>query len=141
MYADQIVVELTEGDHVLGDGRLSDARAGKRDDVLRRRRPQPSTDARYPSVTQVVEISEQIAFVSFHPPLGGHVREPAEKALQVTRVGVDGLGAPGQPVQPQHERAGVRGGIDSRVQVPADPISLTVDRILAPAAHHCSRRL
>src|SRR5438093_12720507 len=36
-------------------------------------------------VTQVIEIGEQIALVSFHPSRGGHVREPAEEALQVTR--------------------------------------------------------
>src|SRR5438045_1731065 len=141
MCANQLVVELTEGDHMLGDGRLSHTRAGKRDYVLRRRRLQLSTDARYPSVTQVVKISEKIALVSFHPPLGGHVHEPAEKPLQVTRVGIDGLGTPGQPVQPKHERTGGRRGVDSRVQVPPDPVLLTVDRVLAPAAHDCPRRL
>jgi len=45
--ADQIFVELTECDHMLGDGRLSDTRTGKRDHVVRERMLQPSPDSWY----------------------------------------------------------------------------------------------
>lgn len=123
---------------MLDDGRLGNRRAGERDHVLRWRVLQAGPDSRNPPVTQVVEIGEKIALVRFHPAFAGHVREPVEKALQVTRVGVDGLGATGEPVQPKDERVGMRRGIDSWVQVPPNPVPLTVDRVLAPAGHHCS---
>ena len=72
---------------MLGDSCLSQTRTGQRDHVGRWRMLQPSTDSSYPPMTQVIEVGEQIALVSFHPSLGRQVPEPAEKALQVAWPG------------------------------------------------------
>src|SRR5712691_2082847 len=79
--ADQILIELAECDHMLGDGRLSDARTGKRDHVVRERMLQPSPDSWYSPVAEVVEIGEKVAFVSFHPSLGRCVSKPGKKSI------------------------------------------------------------
>jgi len=95
--ADQILIELAECDHMLGDGRLSDARTGKQDDVSRQRALGLNTDSGYSTVAQIVEISEEIAFVSFHPSLGRCVSKPGKKSIEITRVCVDGFGSTREP--------------------------------------------
>ncbi len=136
--ADQIFVELTECDHMLGDGRLSDTGTGKRDHVLRQRTRQPRTDSRYAPVAQVVEIGEHVTLISFDPPLGRCLLEPGQKSLQVSRVGVDRLGPAGEPAKPNHKCTRRRHGADSRVQIPPDRIVLTLDRaqIHLPGSHN-----
>lgn len=91
--ADQIFVELTERDNMLGDRRLSDTRTGKQDDVVRQRALGLSTCSWYSTVPQVVQIRQEIAFVSFQPSFGGFATEPGQKAIEVTGVRIDGLGS------------------------------------------------
>src|SRR5258708_26243085 len=93
---------------------------------------QPSTDSRYSPVAQVVEIGEEVAFISFDPPFGRRLLEPCEKTLQVSRVGIDRLGSAGESAQPNHKSAGRRHSTDSRVKVPPDPVSPTIDRDHVP---------
>ena len=114
---------------MLGDGRLSDTWTGKRDYVLRERTLQPGTNSRYSPVAEVVEIGENVAFVSFKPALGRCLVEPGQITSQVSRVGIDRLGSAGEPAKPNHKCTSVGHGTDSRVQVPPDPVSLSVDRV------------
>src|SRR6266702_3344266 len=116
--ADQIFGELTECDHMLGDGRLSDTRTGKRDHVVRERMLQPSPDSWYSPVVEVVEIGEKVAFISFKPALGRCLVEPGQITSQVSRVGIDRLGSAGEPAKPNHKCTSEGHGTDSRVQVP-----------------------
>ena len=104
--ADQIFVELTECDHMLGDGRLSDTRTGKRDHVLRDHTLLPTTDSCYSPVAQVVEIGEKVAFISFKPALGRRLLEPGQKTGQVSRVRIDRLGSAGEAAKPESRTHG-----------------------------------
>src|SRR5437867_3028509 len=133
--ADQILVELTESDHMLGDGRLSDTRTVKQDDVLRQRALGLNTDSGYSAVAQIVEISEEIAFVSFHPSLGRWVSKPGKKSIEITRVCVDGFGSTQEPAQPNHERTGVGNSTDSRVQVPPEVIPVLLMKAVHQLTH------
>ena len=122
---------------MLGDGRLSDTRTGKQDDVLRQRALGLNTDSRHSTVAQIVEISEEIAFVSFHPSLGRCVSKPGKKSIEITRVCVDGFGSTREPTKPNHECAGGRDSTDPGVQLPPDLVSLILDRaqIHLPSSH------
>jgi len=82
---------------MLGDGRLSDTRTGEQDDVLRARPLGLSTSSWYSAVAQVIEVNEEIAFVSFQPSLCGGVSKPRKKAIEVSCVRIDGLGSTCQP--------------------------------------------
>jgi hypothetical protein len=95
--------------------------------VLRELTLQPSSESRYSPVAQVVEIGEKVAFISFKPALGRCLVEPGQITSQVSRVGIDRLGSTGEPAKPNHERTSVGHGADSRVEVPPDPVSLSVD--------------
>ncbi len=69
---------------------------------------QPSTDSRDSPVAQIVEIGEKVALVSLDPPFRRCLLEPRQKALQVSRIGIDRLGSAGEPAQPNHKCAGLR---------------------------------
>jgi hypothetical protein len=56
-----------------------------------------STGSWYSAVAQVVEISEEIALISFQPSLGGRVSKPSQKAIKVAGVRIDGLGSTREP--------------------------------------------
>ena len=112
---------------MLGDGCLSQTGTGQRDHVGRWRMLQPSTDSSYSPVAEVVEVGEKVAFISFKPALGRCLVEPGQITSQVSRVGIDRLGSAGEPAKPNHKCTSVGHGTDSRVQVPPDPVSLTID--------------
>jgi hypothetical protein len=82
---------------MLGAGRLSDTRPRKPDDVLRQRALGLSTGSWYSTLAQVVEVTEEIALVSFQPSLGGCVSKPGQKTIEVSRVCIDGFGSTREP--------------------------------------------